>query len=122
MRNIPWINSDRMESDHDLISYLSMTLTQTLSPRENAGFRRIQASCPAHRQALRPKTGLPALKLVAACFCELGLLTAGETENPLHLWFPAISGKRELTFFGDALERFGGALDPVLAVVPFGRE
>src|SRR5262249_52036186 len=35
---------------------------------------------------------------------------------------PFPSGKGELTFLGDALERFRRALDPILAVVAFSRQ
>ena len=62
-----------------------------------------------------------------ALACRSMLLRTGPfngecTGTPFLPPFGSISGKRELAFFGDAFERFGGALDPVLAVVPVGRK
>jgi hypothetical protein len=56
-----------------------------------------------------------------AYFSERGLLTAGEAQKPPHRRCIR-SGNRELTFLGNALERFSGALNPVLAVVSVGRK
>src|SRR5262249_49608169 len=79
-----------------------------------------QALRKTHRSATR-KTRAPST--CAKCDCEPGQLTTTG-------WNPAASkprtqitsGQGELAFLGDALEGFARALDPVLTIVPFGRQ
>src|ERR1700691_5670818 len=69
---------------------------------------------------------------IAECFCDRGLLTAGEEGSRFSTaaFSPAAcnssgttsSGNVELTFLGHPFESLGRTLDPILAVIAIGRQ
>ena len=59
-------------------------------------------------------------QLLAECFCERGLLTAGGKESAGHARY--LSGNVELTFLGHPFEGLGRVFDTILTVVAVGRE
>jgi hypothetical protein len=59
-------------------------------------------------------------QLLAECFCEPGLLTAGETESAGYPRY--LSGNVELTFLGHPFKSLDRAFDTILAVIAIGRK
>src|SRR5436309_1254849 len=78
---------------------------------------------PQAQREARPSVAseLTASSTCAPCGCEPGHLATSDTE-PVASLDAIASGKGELAFLGHPLESFARALDPILAIVAFGRQ